>query len=71
MNAVNGLDILTERERLIIEMLSYDLSQKEIAFRLKRSRQTIKNHCQNIHNKLNVNTSHGAVGWYLRQIISA
>ncbi len=47
---------LTTRELEILQLLSRGLLCKEVADRLKLSTQTIRNHCANIYQKLQVNT---------------
>jgi two-component system, NarL family, nitrate/nitrite response regulator NarL len=50
-----GLTHLTRREHEIITLIEQDLSNKEIAARLKIEIQTVKNHVHNILEKLQLN----------------
>jgi DNA-binding NarL/FixJ family response regulator len=50
----NELDILTNREREIVELLCKNYAYKEIAEQLYISRETVKKHIKNIYEKLHV-----------------
>ncbi len=50
------LDTLTRRETEVMEMLSYGLTNKEIARRLNLSAEAIRWHLKNIYAKLHVHT---------------
>lgn len=54
-------DILTIRERRVVELLSIGLSNKEIGRKLDLSDNTVKFHLRNIYSKLNVGTRLAAV----------
>jgi LuxR family maltose regulon positive regulatory protein len=55
------IEPLTMREQEILELLAQRLSAKEIAQRLVISDLTVKRHCANIYQKLNVNSRREAV----------
>jgi RNA polymerase sigma factor (sigma-70 family) len=48
------LDLLTNREREIVELLCKNYAYKEIADQLYISRETVKKHIKNIYEKLHV-----------------
>lgn len=48
-------DILTEQEMRVIQLLGEGLTNKEIAYHLNISSETVKSHMKNIYRKLNVN----------------
>lgn len=52
---------LTRREQQLFTMISQGLTNKEIAFQLNLSEQTIKNHVHNVLRKLGVNNRLNAV----------
>ncbi len=52
--ASNEIEILTNREREIVELLCKNYSYKEIAEQLYISRETVKKHIKNIYEKLHV-----------------
>jgi DNA-binding NarL/FixJ family response regulator len=45
---------LTRREREVVVLVSYGLSNKEVAQRLKLTESTIKTHLHNIYRKLGI-----------------
>jgi DNA-binding NarL/FixJ family response regulator len=47
-------NLLSARERLVVQMLAEGLSSREIALRLCRSEGTVKVHVRNIYAKLGV-----------------
>lgn len=53
--------ILTKREREVFELLIDNKSTKEIAFELKISEKTVRNHISNAMQKLGVKGRAGAV----------
>ncbi len=53
-NNANELDVLTNREREIVELLCKNYAYKEIADQLYISRETVKKHIKNIYEKLHV-----------------
>ncbi|MBN8953487.1 MAG: transcriptional regulator [Rhizobium sp. 60-20] len=59
--AEDGAYVFTGRERMVLELLSSGLSNKEIGRRLALSDNTIKFHLRNIFGKLNVSTRTAAV----------
>lgn len=59
--AGSAWDGLSPREREVLDRLAVSLSQKEIATQLGVSEATVKTHCQNIREKLNVSSVHAAV----------
>lgn len=60
------IDILTAREKEILELLSKGLLYKEIAFQLSISIDTVKRHCFNIYEKLHVSNRTEAINKYHR-----
>jgi len=60
-NYTNCANLLTLREKQILELISQGLISKEIAFKLNISINTVNRHRQNILEKLNVNNSIEAV----------
>jgi DNA-binding NarL/FixJ family response regulator len=50
----NNLDMLTNREREILELLSRGLMYKEIAWELDISQETVRKHVYRIYEKLHV-----------------
>ena len=52
---------LTAREMEVLQLLSRGLLYKEVADQLGLSRKTIRNHCANIYEKLQVNTKLEAI----------
>lgn len=53
--------ILTPREKEVFDLLVENYSTKEIAFKLKISEKTVRNHISNVIQKLGVNGRSGAV----------
>ena len=53
--------ILTDREKLVFELLIMNKSTKEIASELGISEKTVRNHISNVMQKLGVNGRAGAV----------
>jgi DNA-binding NarL/FixJ family response regulator len=53
-----GLEALTPRERLVVELLQQRLCNKEISARLNVSEATVKFHLENVFNKLGVHDRH-------------
>ncbi|HHZ08881.1 MAG TPA: transcriptional regulator, partial [Rhizobiales bacterium] len=54
-------DLLTRKERRVVELLSVGLSNKEIGRKLDMSDNTVKFHLRNIYSKFNVGTRLAAV----------
>ncbi|WP_261874154.1 helix-turn-helix transcriptional regulator [Vibrio rarus] len=52
---------LTSREKQILELLSYGISNQQIASRLFLSESTVKSHIYKLYKKLNVHSRHDAV----------
>jgi len=50
----NALEVLTPREMEIVELVKQGLSNKIIAYNLKLSENTVRNHLRNIMEKLNL-----------------
>jgi DNA-binding NarL/FixJ family response regulator len=61
------LDVLSNREMEILEMLSKGLVYKEIADQLSISAETVRKHVYNIYNKLHVSNRVEAVNKYYGQ----
>ncbi|MFQ5791662.1 MAG: LuxR C-terminal-related transcriptional regulator, partial [Acidobacteriota bacterium] len=57
----DGLDLLTSRERQVLELLASGFPAHVIAHRLSISQATVRNHTQNILNKLGVHSKLAAV----------
>ena len=58
--------ILTKRERQVVELLREGLSYKQIASELYVSMETVKSHCHNIYQKLQVSSSAQAIRKYFK-----
>ncbi|MCO7108934.1 helix-turn-helix transcriptional regulator [Gemmiger formicilis] len=60
-----GFDVLTEREREICALIAARLSNREIAARLFLSEGSVKQYCNRIYSKLNIEGTHApnAGGW--------
>lgn len=58
-------DILTRRERQVLQLLSRGLANKNIASKLKISVRTVENHRLNLTNKLGIKTTAGLVQYAL------
>lgn len=68
VNETSELDVLSEREKEILEFLSKGLIYKEIAAELFLSPQTVKKHVYHIYEKLHVNNKVAALNkFYGRQ----
>lgn len=57
----NEIDVLTNREREIVELLCKNYTYKEIAEQLYISRETVKKHIKNIYEKLHVQDKFEAI----------
>jgi DNA-binding CsgD family transcriptional regulator len=66
-NMVAGLDLLSTRERQILELICCGLSDPDIAELLRLSRNTVRNHIASLYRKLRVNRRSAAVIWAHRQ----
>jgi two-component system, NarL family, nitrate/nitrite response regulator NarL len=62
---------LTRREAEIVALIENDLSNKEIAVRLKIEVSTVKNHVHNILDKLQLHNRHSAVNYIKEQGFTA
>jgi LuxR family maltose regulon positive regulatory protein len=56
-----GIDVLTEREQAVLELLRSGLSSREIGEELDISRDTVKTHTKHIYQKLGVSSRRKAV----------
>lgn len=63
---VDPLNPLTDREAQVLRHVALGLSNKEIAFSLRLSVDTVKEHVQNILRKLDVNDRTQAAVWAVR-----
>jgi two-component system, NarL family, response regulator LiaR len=61
------VELLTERENLVLNFLSKGLLNKEVADKMEISVGTIRKHVQNIYKKLHVNTRVEAVNLFLKR----
>lgn len=61
------IQMLTAREKEILELLAKGKMNKEVAFALEISNGTVRKHIQNIYEKLHVNTRVEAVNIYLKR----
>ncbi len=52
----NGENLLSQREEDVVRLVSYGLSNREIASELGLSQHTVKNHLFNIFNRLGVSS---------------
>ncbi len=66
LRQVDPLSPLTARETQVLRHITLGLSNKEIAFSLKLSVDTVKEHVQNILRKLEVNDRAQAAVWAVR-----
>ncbi|MGR5236750.1 response regulator transcription factor [Vibrio alfacsensis] len=55
------LDELTSRERQILELLAYGISNQQIASQLFLSESTVKSHIYKLYKKLDVHSRHDAI----------
>jgi two-component system response regulator NreC len=60
-------EILTVRERVVLQLMAEGMTKKEIAAQAEISVHTVSSHLRSIYEKLQVNTNTGAVGRALRQ----
>jgi NarL family two-component system response regulator YdfI len=67
LSAAAEFDALTPREREVLDMLAFGLSNKEVAWRMKISEHTVKSHVASIFAKLNVSTRTEAVTQGIRK----
>jgi DNA-binding NarL/FixJ family response regulator len=58
-SAASLLDVLTPRERMVLQLLCEDQAPKDIALKLNISRKTVDVHKRNLMEKLGVSTSAG------------
>ena len=63
-SAADALDVLSKREKEILEMLSKGLLYKEIAEKLYLSAETVKKHVYHIYEKLHVSNRVEAANRY-------
>ena len=59
-------ELLTKREKQVLQLLSKGLLYKEIADELNISTETVKSHCHNIYEKLHVSNRTEALNKYYR-----
>jgi DNA-binding NarL/FixJ family response regulator len=63
----DGTDILTQREREILQLLADGMSNADVAARLFISQETVKSHVRHILAKLEADTRTQAVAIALRE----
>ena len=51
---MNAVQLLTERERQVVQFLSIGLTYEKIAIKMEISHETVKKHLKNIYRKLKV-----------------
>ena len=66
-HVTNPIDLLSSREREVLQMLAEGKTNKEIAVQLDISNQTVKNHVSSILRKLAVNDRTQAVVYAMRR----
>jgi len=59
--------VLTDREKQVLQLISKDYSQEEMADKLSISRRTIEGHARNLRSKLNVKSSAGLITLAFKQ----
>ncbi|PYE52704.1 tetratricopeptide repeat protein [Deinococcus yavapaiensis] len=60
-------DVLTPRERQVVVSMAAGLSNREIARQLELSEKTVARHCENVFNKLGVNSRAAAAAHAIRE----
>ena len=64
---IPAIEVLSDREKEVLENLAKGLIGKEVADALNISSGTVRKHVQNIYKKLHVNTRVEAVNLYLKR----
>jgi len=64
-----SLQLLTERENEILQLMATGMLNKEMAYNINISEGTIRKHIENIYRKLHVNTRVEAVNIYIQKAI--
>lgn len=67
VNENPAIEVLSDREKEVLENLAKGLIGKEVADALNISSGTVRKHVQNIYKKLHVNTRVEAVNLYLKR----
>lgn len=65
----SSLQLLTERENEILQLMATGMLNKEMAYNINISEGTIRKHIENIYRKLHVNTRVEAVNIYIQKAI--
>lgn len=60
-------NVLTEREKTVLQLICDGLSSKEMGVELNISSRTVESHIQNLRNKLSIQTTAGLIKYALRQ----
>ncbi|HIB68837.1 MAG TPA: LuxR family transcriptional regulator [Phycisphaerales bacterium] len=63
----NALDVLTEREREVLDLLAEGLTNSQIADKLFISANTVKRHLKSVFEKLDVNNRAAAAALVVRE----
>lgn len=61
---------LTQREIQVLLLLYAGKTQNEIAAQLNLSRNTVRNHVQNMCSKVDANSTIGALQWYIDSVLT-
>lgn len=68
---INNVEILTDREREVLQLLAEGKSTKQIALKLHISAKTVETHRRQIMNKLDIHTVAGLTKYAIRKGLTA